>query len=344
MEKQTLGIFASRTVYWIRTLPQNWVVQRKMSDFDWLSSRLATEFPSLAHVVLNENGDLKDFLKRMSKTPALMNSPFFEFFFSCTNLKAFYAKKKLEYDRDWLKDLSSLGSRMAKSASDSTNDKTIMSLVKEVNNENKERETKLHLYLEELTLKNGYQLEKISQIKAAAEDIQSIIGSLRERLTDMGEALSDLANSWTDLENKKYFSDLKSTDSRSLTESYSNLKTEVFSWSNSLEKTRSLMRKNVLAPVDAIASLATELNKNLKVRREAVIQVCYSSRVQDKNLDLLARREEKLRAINEHLFAECRKANLSEQYHLEKCLQTIKTITAGTVFCEDEKTDLATTN
>ena len=41
------NIFSTRNIYELKTEPHNWEVQRRFSDFKWLSERLKREFPAM---------------------------------------------------------------------------------------------------------------------------------------------------------------------------------------------------------------------------------------------------------------------------------------------------------
>lgn len=284
------------------------------------------EFPSLAGCLVVDR-DLPQYLKRISKIQALRASPFFTYFFSYANLQGFYDKKALEYKRDWLADLAATGPETAKQSQ--TSYKSIMSLMQDFNNEDKAKENVLQIFLDETATKNERQVELVKSATAISEEILGVLSVLKEKVAGLGKVMGELGGSWTELEDSRFFGELKGVEKTQLSQIYSEIKFGAYSWSNSLERLHSQFKKQVVASSSAVAALYDELHKNLNVRREAVLQVCYSSRFQPQATDLLNRREEKLRAINEHVFAELLKSKLSESYHLEKMTSTLKSALAS---------------
>ena len=50
--KKKKNLFGKRNVYVLVTEPHNWQVERRLSDFKWLSERLRREFPKLTVRIL----------------------------------------------------------------------------------------------------------------------------------------------------------------------------------------------------------------------------------------------------------------------------------------------------
>lgn len=48
VDKEKKGMFGSRNIYWMATEGEGWHVPRRLSDFTWLSERLAREFPGMS--------------------------------------------------------------------------------------------------------------------------------------------------------------------------------------------------------------------------------------------------------------------------------------------------------
>lgn len=88
-DKQKKSLFASRTVYWIMTKPEGWMVCRKRSDFDWLSSQVGSPITEV-----KDQSDAEKLLTIVNKQQALFRDPFVQAFFSCSNRKQFDEKLK----------------------------------------------------------------------------------------------------------------------------------------------------------------------------------------------------------------------------------------------------------
>lgn len=319
VEKQKAGLFTTRNVYWIRTNPQGWLVKRKISDFDWLASRLTLEFPSLANVFIQKPGDLRIYLARLSQYPMLLTSSFLVYFLTCTSDKLFDMRKDREYSKDWQTDIMATSNSDGRDI-DANLQKSMIGLLDDINNDNKDVEVKQHIVLEDVTWKNAHQIEQFGKIKANMEQIGTMLHAISEKVSEIGRAFGEISDSWSELQTNKYFEVFQSMDEFNPAASYLQLKNKIFSWSNRVESIRSIFKKQVQFSTDKIFAAYSDLGKNLKIRREIVGQICYSARYQPAAQDLLARREEKLRVANQGMLSDYFRMRQIEKDSLEKAM------------------------
>lgn len=321
-------MFVSRNIYWIRTNPQGWIVPRKLSDFDWLASRLTLEFPTLSSIFAQKSSDLRIYLSRLSQYPLLLSSPFFVYFLSCANEKGFETRKSQEYSKDWQKEILATTGSSCEDINAGPY-KSMIGLLHDVNNDNKDVEVKQHILLEDITWKNTQQIEKYAKIKANMDQVAVLLQALGEKVSEIGRGFGELSDTWKDLQSNKYFDLFVSIDEFNPSSSYQQIKNSVFSWSNRIESIRSLFKKQVQAPSDKIFETYRELSKNLKIRRDIVSQICYTARYQPSAHDLLSKRVDKLSSANQTMLSEYYNTRQTEKHFISIALAGLRSVCYG---------------
>lgn len=321
-------MFVSRNVYWIRTNPQGWIVPRKLSDFDWLASRLTLEFPTLSSIFAQKSSDLRIYLSRLSQYPLLLSSPFFVYFLSCANEKGFETRKSQEYSKDWQKEILATPGSSCEDINAGPH-KSMIGLLHDVNNDNKDVEVKQHILLEDITWKNTQQIEKYAKIKANMDQVAVLLQALGEKVSEIGRGFGELSDTWKDLQSNKYFDLFVSIDEFNPSSSYQQIKNSVFSWSNRIESIRSLFKKQVQASSDKIFETYRELSKNLKIRRDIVSQICYTARYQPSAHDLLSKRVDKLSSANQTMLSEYYNTRQTEKHFISIALAGLRSVCYG---------------
>lgn len=110
------NFFTHRKVYRMLTQPHSWTVDRRLSDFKWLSERLRNEYPQLnvsfswpqLPIFNGKNkSNIEVYMNSLLNNSDLLKSRFFIFFLSCTNRKKFYDRKDKEFDDTIIKKFKS---------------------------------------------------------------------------------------------------------------------------------------------------------------------------------------------------------------------------------------------
>ena len=308
-------MFGWRNIYVIKTSPQGWKVSRRTSDFEWLSERLQAEFPKEPGVAFPGIDHLVEYLNKLNKIPALLSSPFFVYFFSCTMEQAFYDRKKVEFEKGFIagivNKLNIEGEIPAVQSGQPKAQKDIVELIDEIEQSDK-ADPRVNFVLEELTASVGNTREIFRQIIEVSTELAPVLTQAKDLFTRLATLYGQLSESHTRLE-KHSLPQLPT-----LSRVYNDTKLIYFSWTNSLENMVNGINRGWVPAMDGIGNGYRELQKNLKIRRDTVSSLSYSSRAHGSLPSIKHHREDKLIAVNALMMTELEKIMKNERDEIVK--------------------------
>lgn len=240
-EKEKKSLFSSRIIYIMETEPHGWVVRRRMTDFNWLSQRLRTEFPSsnLPLFQGNDAEDIESYMNYLLTENSVLHSRFLIFFLSCTNMKKFYDKKEKEYKKEegfkWF-DGKNSKFESTETPSQSERPKDLNSIESQ-----QSEERSLHLFLEEAHPHVMANSKLYSQAKKLLDNVRRDLRSASDSLKQLAELYSKFSITYSDIEAAEK-QEIGQFDPK-LSSLYDNLKTSMFQLSNSLEQKANIFKK-----------------------------------------------------------------------------------------------------
>ena len=270
MEKQKKGLFGSRSVYYISSLPIGAVVSRRRSDFEWLSDRLRIEIPSLLSFEGNDKSHVESYLKILTNNPDVVRHPFFIYFFTCTNNEAFHAKKKKQQGNK-----TTLGSLLGQPSK--MNNRPIT----EIDGDNGKRiedvtargseGSSVQQFLDQIySLVKGNR-EIVKDIQKYYEDLAFLLDQTNQKLRKIGTSFAKLSENWAQIENFSLYLTVvpKTHHQEPVSFVYQDIKMWHFKWYNSIENTKQNLKKSFSDSISSLLQSSKDLKRSLKTRKES---------------------------------------------------------------------------
>lgn len=264
-------MFGTRNVYYILSEPLGWEVPRRTSDFKWLSERLAREFPQIQVQRFDgqSSSDVETFMNKVIQNDHLRGSQFLAFFLSCTNIKRFYDRRKVEYNNSWIKDakvkINNLmeGASAVHAAKDLSNKISASTGVQASNDDMKK-----HAFLEDATNFMKLNTKAHSEIMNDIAQIGFHLDSLVNKLVKVGNLMEQLRGHQIELEKHSVsaISELNPKPS----EVYESIKSMFYRWANSFQVEKTDFKKIFEPRLGNILSKNEKLVEKLKVRKGIV--------------------------------------------------------------------------
>jgi len=307
--KEKKNLFFSRDIYILNTSPQGWSVRRRLSDFRWLSVRLRSEFPSNnvaapSHLQIiifkgKNQEEIESYMNYLLTEEQILESKFFLFFISCSNLVKFYTKKDKEYNpkawEKWISSNNQLPMRKSSAKEPSTASaiidpkSSIMPSKEEITQIGEQ--TKVHQFLEAsspVVLTHGRVMERLFKV---IEELKANLKQASANLKELGELFSNLGEGYAEIE-KSDRPELAKVKP-SLSHLYINLKKSIFQMSNTLEQKHNIFKRFFERNLTEISENLINVVKMISIRDESVkrltmnIEMSKDPAIRSKNSELV---------------------------------------------------------
>ena len=319
IEKQKKSLFGSRLVFTLTIRPDNLEVTRRRSDFEWLFTKLQTD-PRFSQKKgdwqkLKDKDDVQKFLLEIESTPGLLQShEFLKWFLTCQDPSAVKERKKrdgkLKGESGTPSNTNMLSARGSQakqehvqfgnfgSASKMASDRRASDQLETGAGSQKDKDQQ---NIQEAYSSIKVNQETLKQLKRHTEDLYFLMEQMHGKTEKIASCFGKLSETWS----KTGDSELTKLTPRSvdLAAGYSELKLMYFQWSQSLETSKNLLKKNIMESAEKLCLELSDIKKALKPLKSS----SGSENTPKKAID-----------SSDLAFMECLKARKLEQEHIAK--------------------------
>jgi hypothetical protein len=220
--------------------------------------------------------DIESYMNYLLTEEQILDSKFFLFFISCSNLVKFYTKKDKEYNpKAWEKWISSNTQLpMQKSPGKAPSTVSGISESKSATTAGKDRSTrngeeiKMHHFLEGASPIILTQKRIMERLFKVIDELKSNLKQASSNMKELGELFSNLGEGYAEIEKSEREELAKVKPS--LSHLYINLKKSIFQMSNTLEQKHNIFKRFFERNLTDISENLTNMVDTISIRDESV--------------------------------------------------------------------------